>query len=95
MTIAMNENNEESFSVSMNGDFEDIVTGEAYTLNLKNAKLSVEGENVLIVSGQYTYEPSKASIEVPQDAVNLLDMTETEVESLIYSIIVNISSGLY
>jgi hypothetical protein len=92
MTIAMNENNEESFSVSMNGDFEDIVTGEAYTLNLKNAKLSLEGENVLIISGQYTYEPSKDSIGVPQDAVNLLDMTETEAGSMIYGVLGNVIS---
>jgi hypothetical protein len=95
MAIAVQENYQESFELVANGDFDDIVTGESYTLNLKNAKLSVEGENVLIVSGQYTYEPSKDSIEVPQDSVNLFDMTETEAESMIYSILGNIFSGLY
>jgi hypothetical protein len=95
MAIAVKENDQESFELSANGDFDDIVTGESYTLNLKNAKLSVEGENVLIVSGQYTYEPSKDSIEVPQDSVNLLDMTETEAESMIYGVLGNIISGLY
>jgi hypothetical protein len=95
MLIAVQENDQESFELSANGDFDDIVTGESYTLNLKNAKLSVEGENVLIVSGQYTYEPSKDSIEVPQASVNLLDMTETEAESMIYSILGNIFSGIY
>jgi hypothetical protein len=92
MTIATKENNEETFALSMNGDFEDIVTGESYTLNLKNAKLSVEGENALIVSGQYTYEPSKDSIEVPQDSVNFFDMTKTEAESMIYGVLGNVIS---
>jgi hypothetical protein len=80
--------------LSANGSFEDIIEGKAYTLEVKNAMLSVNGGNMVIVSGKYTYEPSNDTIEAPSNSIDVLKMTETEIENTFYSVLGNIYSGL-
>jgi hypothetical protein len=95
MTLAMFENDEEEYNIYANGNFDDIVTGNAYTLNLKNLKISSQGENQLIISGKYTYEPTDEVVAIPSNSINILEMTESEIQTMIYSIVGNVRSGLY
>lgn len=94
LEFSVSENDKEAWLITANGEFEDVVAGESYTLNLKNAKLTVNGEDLLILSGDLTYEPSSEEVETPEASVDIFKMTQTEIQSIIYGIWGSLYTGL-
>ncbi|MDE5698253.1 MAG: hypothetical protein K2I96_12730 [Lachnospiraceae bacterium] len=66
------------------GAFTDIVKGEGYTFRLNRGRLTVDGEDMLLMTGSIETEPTDRTIEVPENATNVLDMSMSEIMSLFY-----------
>jgi len=72
--------------ITADGAFSDIIKGKSYTFRLHNAAISFDGEDVLILSGIFKNEPTDDAIEVPSEAINLFEMSDEEVQQLLYGI---------
>ncbi len=73
--------------LEVDGDYTNIVKGEGYTFRVKNAALRFDDEDVLLFSGTMKTEPTDETIEVPQDAIDLLKMSMKEIENMVYQAI--------
>ena len=76
-----------SLGISADGGFTDIVKGESYTFRLDHGALTVDGENLLLMTGSVAIEPAENTIEVPENAINVLEMSESDIEGLFYDIL--------
>lgn len=80
-------------SVHLEGAFENIRKGEAFTLNIGSASLRMDGDTLLKIRGTYEVEPLEGQIEIPKEATNLLGMSENDITLLMYEIIMNLEDA--
>lgn len=73
-----------SIEFSAEGAYTDIVKGEGYTFRLNHGTLAVDGEDLLLMTGSIETEPTDNTIEVPENAIDVLDMSMSEITSLFY-----------
>ena len=76
-----------SMEISADGGYTDIVKGESYTLRLNHGALTVDGEDLLLLTGSIGIGPADDTIEVPEDAINVLEMSESDIEDLFYGLL--------
>lgn len=73
-----------SMTFSADGKFSDIVKGKSYIFRVNNATLNIDGSDLIIISGTVEVEPTNKEIEIPEEAIDLLDMDESEIEQFLY-----------
>lgn len=78
---------ESSLGLSANGAYTDIEKGERYTIEIDNATITIDGEDLLLMTGSMTTEPAKNEIEVPENTTNVLEMSEGDITNLLYGIL--------
>ncbi len=76
-----------SVGVRADGAFTDIVKGERYTFELNHGTITIDGEDLLLMTGSITTEPTENTIEVPENATNILEMSSGEISSLLYDML--------
>ena len=77
----------EHVSVDLEGSYTDINKGESYTLNLTNGSINDDNEEpILLMSGILKVEPSDEKIEVPTDAIDVFEMSESDIREMINNI---------
>ncbi len=81
----------EDFTITAEGAFTGIVAGDSYTLEIDNATLDYDNETLVIMSGKIISEFTNKVIEVPKTSINIFDLTEEEIEDLLFGS----SSSLY
>ncbi len=69
------------------GAYTDIEKGERYTIEIDNAAITVDGEDLLLMTGSVTTEPAENEIKVPENATNILEMSEGDITNLLYGIL--------
>lgn len=74
----------DDFTVTAEGVYTGVVKGETYTLEIDNAALSYDGDTLIRMSGKIVGEFVDQAIEVPEDSVNFFEMTEDEIEDMLY-----------
>ena len=73
----------EHVSVDLEGSYTDINKGESYTLNLTNGSINDDNEEpIVLMSGILTVEPSDEKIEVPTDAIDVFEMSESDIREM-------------
>ncbi|MBD5461139.1 MAG: hypothetical protein HDR26_09410 [Lachnospiraceae bacterium] len=85
---------DEKLSVNLEGDFENIRKGEAFTLNVGSASLRMNDEMLLKIRGTYEVGPLEGKVEIPGSATNLLTMSENEIMTLVYEMVMNVQEML-
>ncbi|MDE7030656.1 MAG: hypothetical protein K2P63_11940 [Lachnospiraceae bacterium] len=73
-----------SMGFTADGAYTDIVKGEEYTFRLNHGALKMDGEDFLLMTGSVTMEPGDSVGDVPENAVNILEMSQSEIMGLIY-----------
>lgn len=73
-----------SIVFSSDGGFSNIVNGESYTFRINKATLNIDGRDLIDISGTIEVEPTDDEIEIPTEAVDLLDMDEQEIEYFLF-----------
>lgn len=73
-----------SIGISADGAFTDISKGERYTFQLDHGALTMDGEDMLLMTGSVTVEPTENEIEVPDHTINVFEMSESDIEDLFY-----------
>lgn len=68
------------------GGYEDIVKGEGFTFRINQATLYMDDSDSLILSGTIAFELADEKIETPRNATNLLEMSEWEIQNMMYTI---------
>ncbi len=58
--------------------------GEGYTFWLNHGALTIDGEDYLLMTGTIETEPADTTIEVPENATNVLEMSESDIAGLLY-----------
>ncbi|MCM1182492.1 MAG: hypothetical protein NC337_03855 [Roseburia sp.] len=81
----------ENLALTAEGAFTGVVAGDTYTLEIDNATLEYDNETVVIMSGRILSEFTNKAIEVPGNSTNIFDLTEDELEDLLF----DSSSSLY
>ena len=75
---------ESSLGLSANGAYTNIEKGERYTIEIDNAAITIDGEDLLLMTGSMSTEPAENQIEVPEKSTNVLEMSEGDITSLLY-----------
>ena len=73
-----------SLGLSAEGAYTDIEKGECYTIQINNAAITIDGEDLLLMTGSMSTEPAENQIEVPEKSTNVLEMSEGDITSLLY-----------
>jgi len=76
-----------SLGLTAEGAYTDIEKGERYTIEIDNAAITVDGEDLLLMTGSVTTEPAENEIKVPENATNILEMSEGDITNLLYGIL--------
>ena len=76
-----------SLGVSADGAFTDITEGESFTLRIDHGAVTMDGEDMLLMTGSIGVEPGENEIEVPDHAINVLEMSESDIEDLFYGML--------
>lgn len=76
-----------SLGLSAEGAYTDIEKGERYTVQVDNAAITIDGENILLMTGSMSTEPAENQIEVPEKSTNILEMSEGDITSLLYGML--------
>ncbi|MDE7323448.1 MAG: hypothetical protein K2N73_12175 [Lachnospiraceae bacterium] len=85
MTISI-EASGETIALTAEGSFEDVVKGEGYTLRVNNAALTMDDEDLLLMSGVISMEPAGSDkIAVPENAIDMLKMSRQDIMGAIYN----------
>lgn len=71
------------------GRFNNIRRGECYTLDFDNVFLSMDGENKAVIKGSVTNEIFDGEIEIPENSVNIFEMTEDDIYKIVYGVIMS------
>ncbi len=66
------------------GAYTDIVKGKGYTLRLNHGAITIDGEDFLLMTGSIETEPAENTIEVPENATDVLKMSESDITGLLY-----------
>ena len=86
MQIAI-ESDGSVMELNADGAYTEMTQDEGYSFRVNNAVLSIDNQDFIIMSGTFEMEPTTEKIEVPESAANLLEMTESEIEFLLYDIL--------
>lgn len=73
-----------SIGFSAEGAYTDIEKGECYTIQIDHAAVTIDEEDLLLMTGSATIEPAENQIEVPEKSTNVLEMSEGDITSLLY-----------
>ena len=73
-----------SLGLSAEGAYTNIEKGERYTIEIDNAAITIDGEDLLLMTGSMSTEPAENQIEVPEKSTNVLEMSEGDITSLLY-----------
>jgi len=73
-----------SMEISADGGFKDIVKGERYMFEINHGTITMNGEDLLLMTGSIETELSDSAIEVPEHATNILEMSTSEITDLLY-----------
>lgn len=84
---------DEELSLNLEGAFENIRKGEAFTLNIGSASLRLDDDTLLKLRGTYEVGPLQGQIEVPENATDLLAMSENEITLLVYEMAMNLEDA--
>lgn len=76
-----------SMGISADGGYTDIVKGESYTFQINHGALTIDGEDLLLLTGSIGIEPTENAIEVPENAIDVLEMSESDIEDLFYDML--------
>lgn len=76
-----------SLRFTAEGAYTDIVKGEGYTFRLDHGTITVDDEDLLLMTGSIETEPTDDVIEVPEKATNVLEMSESDIMSLFYGML--------
>ena len=86
MQIAI-ESDGSVMELNADGAYTEMTKDEGYSFRVNNAVLSIDNQDFMIMSGTFEIEPTTEKIEVPESATNLLELTESEIEFLLYDIL--------
>lgn len=75
-----------SLGVSADGVFSGIVEGESFTLHIDHGAVTMDGEDMLLMTGFVGVELGENEIEVPDHAINVFEMSESDIEDLFYGV---------
>ncbi len=82
MSISIDVDGEELY-LDATGYYKDITSGESYTIQVDNATFGLDDTELLNMTGAIISETTDEEIEVPKDAIDILDMDKSEINSLI------------
>ena len=82
MSISIDADGEELY-LDADGYYKDITSGESYTIQVDNATFGLDDTELLNMTGAIISETTDEEIEVPKDAIDILDMDKSEINSLI------------
>ncbi len=77
------------------GEFTDIVKGESYTLRVNNSSLELDDEELCYLSMVLELEPADEEPEIPDNYVDLLDMSAQEIQGMVYEALISIRKFNY
>lgn len=66
------------------GEFTDIVKGEAYTFRMNNSSLELDDEELCYLSVVMELEPVDKEPEIPEEYVDLLEMSIQDIQEMVY-----------
>lgn len=66
------------------GEFTDIVKGESYTFRMNNSSLEVDDEELCYLSVVMELEPVDKEPEIPEEYVDLLEMSIQDIQEMVY-----------
>ena len=78
---------ENTYRLSADGSYQDIVEGESYTLDLDTASFEMNDEALLRVAGTFSVEPGMEDVEIPQTSTDLMQMDSLSIYGLFYKLL--------
>ncbi len=76
----------ETMALTADGSFENIVKGEGYTFRVNNGALTMDDEDLLLMSGVISIEPADSGdISIPENAIDVLKMSRQDIMGVIYN----------
>ena len=84
----------EDVSLVLKGAFSDVQKGESFKLTIGEFALSSNGTDLVSASGEFSMAPYDGTIEVPENAVDLLAMSESDFEDMVTELITSVYSML-
>lgn len=89
MEVSMESEGEQLLSFGMEGNFADVVKKESFVMDLGSLKLSIEGEDLMKVTGQFEVKPLAEEVKIPSESKDFFGMTEMDIQSMLFEIIGN------
>lgn len=77
----------ETYSVEIKGSFKDIVAGEQFTMDLSKLAVYSNDTELIKVTGEVSIAPFHGEIDVPEEHINIFDLSEAEMEALMTGIV--------
>ena len=84
----------EDVSLVLKGAFSDVHKGESFKLTIGEFTLSSNGTDLVSASGEFSMAPYDGTIEVPENAVDLFAMSESDFEDMVTELITSVYSML-
>ena len=84
----------EDVSLVLKGVFSDVQKGESFKLTIGEFALSSNGTDLVSASGELSMAPYDGTIEVPENAVDLFAMSESDFEDMVTELITSVYSML-
>lgn len=84
----------EDVSLVLKGAFSDVQKGESFKLTIGEFTLSSNGTDLVSASGEFSMAPYDGTIEVPENAVDLFAMSESDFEDMVTELITSVYSML-
>lgn len=82
----------ENLSLDIDGAFTDYKAGESFEITFGNILLEEDGKTVFKATGSYKIAPYDGDINTPEGAVNVFEMSQMDIYSLIMELEQNLSS---
>ena len=79
-----------TYKISADGSYQDIVEGKSYTLDLDTASFEINDEALFRVAGTISEEPGMEETEIPQSSVDLMQMDRTSIYDMFYKILMSL-----
>ena len=79
-----------TYKISADGSYQDIVEGKSYTLDLDTASFEINDEALLRIAGTISEEPGMEETEIPQSSVDLMQMDRTSIYDMFYKILMSL-----
>lgn len=79
-----------TYRISADGSYQDIVEGKSYTLDLDTASIEMNGKALLRVAGKISEEPGMEDAQIPQSSVDLMQMDRTSIYDMFYKILTSL-----